>query len=676
MNAKVCWRLAWVLCLSSQLSCSTLFDQPNGNPAAAQASDAAMLSLTVLHINDTHSHFDANPAKVQVPGIEPPIYTYVGGHARVATLASQWRQQAEQQGQPLLFLHGGDAFKGSGYFEEFGETINSDMLNRLQLDAMALGNHEFDLGIAKLANFARANNFPLVAANVDTQGEPALAGELLKPYVLFEADVSNRMQPVTMQTMQRPERVVAVFGLALQDMKNLSTQTGALNFRDEIASARQLVAYFKQHGIERVIALTHLGHQRDLTIAAAVDGIDVIVGGHSHSLLGDFSAWGLGRQSDYAAQISGPARQSPACVVQAGQYAQALGKLALTFDPQGQVVSCVGENTLLASAEFFRTEARDATSRWSDPAIPKAVAALPRTAIVAEDATMRQRLDELYLPAVVRRYGPEIAFATRNFQHVRQPGEQGSSQHGSELAPLVAASLLDYLNRPDVLASTQRPVDMALIAAGGIRSSLAAGPVREGHVLLEILPYQAAVSVLTVTGAQLKALLHDTIAATIPPGAHSGKFPYGAGIRYQAVVNTQGELTLTAVEWLQQQQWQTVQDQALYRLATTQYLANGNDGWRVLAEAQSKGTDRVDLAFVDQRLRTFAVDKIQLSTNRSGQPSYQPVYRGNSSLDCQTPAAMVQCNVQNQALLEYIKQQPQVVQQASSPTVSFIRQSN
>ncbi len=665
---KVLQRFGWLMLSASLVSCSSVA------PA-----DQALRSLTLLHINDTHSHFEADPATVQLSDRAQPLYTFIGGHARIATLARQWRQQAEQQGEPVLFLHGGDAFKGSGYFEEFGAAINSDMLNRLQLDAMALGNHEFDLGVAQLADFARANQFPLLAANLDSSAEPALAHGLIQPYVLFEIDAQQHARVVTLAQIQQPHRVVAVFGLALQDMKNLSTQTGALQFQDEIDSARQLVATFKQHGIERVIALTHLGHQRDLTIAAAVDGIDVIVGGHSHSLLGDFRAWGLGVQPPYAQQIKtsqhGQPRQSPACVVQAGQFAQALGKLALEFDDAGHVKACAGENTLLASADFFRAARRGEADRLRDPAITAAVAALPRTRIVAEATDIQQRLVQHYQPAVEKRYGPVLAMAGRSFQHVRQPGEQGSSVHGSELAPLVADSLLHYVNRADVVAQTGRPADIALIAAGAIRSSLAAGPVREGHVLLDILPYQTAVSVLTVSGQQLKKLLHQTIAATLPAGAHTGKFPYGAGLRYQALVSANGELRFTQLEWQQQGQWHPVQDQQSYRLATTQYLADGNDGWGALAEVQLQGTDRIDLAFVGAQLQTFPVQQLvaQPATQASGKAQYQTQYQAGRSLNCQNATAELRCGVQNQALLDYLRQQPARLQQLAEPVVTFQR---
>ncbi|WP_333609181.1 metallophosphoesterase, partial [Arsukibacterium sp.] len=96
------------------------------------------LTFHLLHINDTHSQFDATPAAFQGP--DRRIYTRIGGHPRLLTAAQRLRADAEAEGQASLFLHGGDAFKGSAYFELFEERINIEVLNQFGLDAMVLGN--------------------------------------------------------------------------------------------------------------------------------------------------------------------------------------------------------------------------------------------------------------------------------------------------------------------------------------------------------------------------------------------------------------------------------------------------------------------------------------------------------------------------------------------------------
>ena len=190
------------------------------------------LSLRLIHINDTHSQFDASPASVKDAAAKP-LYTYIGGHPRLLAHAQQLRTQAQQANIPALFLHGGDAFKGSAYFELFEQRINIDVLNRMNIDAMALGNHEFDIGLTKLADFADKVNFPILAANIDTAAEPLLANsQNLKPYSLFALN-KNQLTPVNSVADAAGRAVVAVFGLALEDMRAIAPDTGAVVFNNE-----------------------------------------------------------------------------------------------------------------------------------------------------------------------------------------------------------------------------------------------------------------------------------------------------------------------------------------------------------------------------------------------------------------------------------------------------------
>ena len=238
------------------------------------------LRLALIHINDTHSHFDATAAQFRGPDADQPLYTFVGGHPRLLSMAQQQQQTARELGIPHLFLHGGDAFKGSAYFELFEHNINIDVLNRMGLHAMALGNHEFDIGLKKLAEFVDQVNFPILAANVDISAEKALANSSnLQSFSLFalEDGVLRAVESVE-EAQQRP--VVAVFGLALEDMPNIATETGKLVFAAEIATAQATVDLLHTMGVRHIIGLTHLGHQRDLRLAGAVNGIAVIVGGH------------------------------------------------------------------------------------------------------------------------------------------------------------------------------------------------------------------------------------------------------------------------------------------------------------------------------------------------------------------------------------------------------------
>jgi 5'-nucleotidase len=635
------------------------------------------LRLSLIHINDTHSHFDPSAATV-IDSNNAALYTYIGGHPRLLTQANLLRQQAAKQGMPALFLHGGDAFKGSAYFELFEHKINIDILNRLQLDAMAMGNHEFDIGLEKLADFIDHVNFPILAANIDSQAEPVLKNSSnLLPYQLFSLQ-NNQLKPVLAQQDLAEQVVVAVFGLALEDMRAIATNTGNLVFHNEIQSAQRTVDALSDMGVKHIIALTHLGNQRDLALAAAVNGIDAIVGGHSHSLLGDFSHWHLGQQRPYAELITNPDGKTTTCVLQAGQFAQAMGQATIEFNRAGELISCAGNNTILASNEFYVTAARDTASRIGaeqQAATERYIAALPRTVLVAEDTAMRQVLNRQYLPAVQQAYGAAISHTEAVINHVRLPGSDGSDQHGSELAGYIADAMTFWLNQPQLQAKTGRKVDFALIGAGNIRAALQAGTVYEGNIRLEVLPFDTPLSVMSVSGADLKTLLIDIISASIVPGAHTGKYPYSGNLRYIAKQTATGQADLSQLQVWQNQQWQDIQEQRVYTFATTSYLADGNDGWQHLQQLQQQKTDRIDIILQDvlqqQQASVFTVARVNAKQDSSGAMSYQAEYHTVPQLPCQ--AANTDCKVAAQAFIDYLKAKPNLWQIPRQPTVTLDR---
>ena len=641
--------------------------------ACVSKSEPKLQTIRLIHINDTHSYFDASPATLQQTDAGT-LYTYIGGHPRLMTKAIQLKQQAVADKIPALFLHGGDAFKGTAYFELFEQHINVDMLNRMPIDAMALGNHEFDIGLEKLADFVERVKFPVLAANVDVSDEPILKlSKNLKPYALFVLR-NNKFSAIDSFAQAKGRDTVAVFGLALEDMRAIAPATGALVFAKEVAAAQRTVDELTALGVKHIIALTHLGHQRDLALAAAVNGIDAVVGGHSHSLLGDFQHWGLGKQQPYGEMIHNPNGVSKTCVVQAGQYAQAIGVATLTFSPDGVITNCDGQNTLLASSDFYTAASRDDASRFPanlQQQTERFIENLPRTDIVTEDAEMRAALDTHYKPAVRAAYGKQLTVLDRNIDHVRLPGTAGSDAHGSELAGHIADAMRYWLNLPAQVAKTGRQVDVALIGAGNIRASLQSGSVFEGNIRLEVLPFNTPLSVLTVNGSTLKQLLTQTIAATLVPGAHAGKFPYSANLRYSADIGPDGQLRFSQLQVLQQGQWQNLKPEQQYVLATTQYLADGNDGWQALQLAQQEQTDRVDVIIRAGQSEVFAVQQVLARQDAQGATSFNTRYKTVTTLPCKE--AGVDCKVAAQAVIDYLQAKPQLFGQPRPATVTLTR---
>ena len=629
-------------------------------------------TLTVAHINDTHSNFDPTPSSFKANNLT--VYNEFGGHPRLLTAATEYREAAKKNDESFLFLHGGDAFQGSAYFKLNKGTMNAEILSMLGLDAMAMGNHEFDLNNKKLNAFIDSINFPVLAANIDASADPDLKDQAnLKPYVVFAFD-GNEKTPVTdLDNLPADKNLVAVFGLALDDMPDIAPNTGKLKFDNMVESAQATVDMLQSKGIKNIIALTHIGNSVDRDIASRVNGIDLIVGGHSHTLLGDFTNLGMENNGPYAEMIKNPNGKTDTCIVQAGQYAQAIGELKVTFDSNGEVAACGGGNTLLSNDVFYSASSRTVNSKLNGGDTEKVenfIENEDNITITEENAGMRKVIDDKYKPAVDAAYGKVIGKVPTDIVHARRPGDKGTDAHGSDVAAIIANGQYYWVNTDEVKKVTGMAVDFALVGAGGIRTDIDGGEYREGNVSLEMLPFSNFMSVVPVKGSVIKALFEQTITATLPEGAHAGKFPYGGHIRYQfteTVPYKAGKLDFVEVNTgtVAKPVWQPLQNDRVYNVAMSNYNATGNDGWTPLYEAQKDSTGRVDLAYVDGKLTGFKVKNIDKVDGK-----YKVNYAGTAP-QCKTEST--RCNTDAQAVIDYIANELPVITAQTHEVVTLKR---
>lgn len=627
--------------------------------------------LHIAHINDTHSAFDPVPGHfyLTASSASQRIYNEWGGHPRLLTQIDNHRQTAAGSTTPFLVLHGGDAWQGSAYFKLNEGRMNADILSRMGIDAMALGNHEFDLSNAHLNEFIETVNFPLLAANIDASADPDLRHQQnLQPYTLFafNGDVKH---PITLAEIPDHPSVVAVFGLVLDDMPSISPNTGEIRFLNMISTAQAMVDTLQNAGVKKIIALTHIGNAEDKRVAASVNGIDAIVGGHSHTLLGDFRHVGLADNGPYAEQVTTP-NGGVTCIVQAGDYAQAVGLLTLEFDADGQLTLCRGENTLLSNDQFFSDSQRTAASAALTDSVKQFINRQSGIDIVGEDPALRARIDTHYRPAMEAAYGEVIAQVEVALTHIRRPGDDNSDQHGSRVAALVAEAHYSYAARPDIVALTGLKPDIALLGAGGIRTDIAAGQLREGDISLEMLPFASPLSVVPLRGSVIRELLHSVITDTLPAGSHAGRYPYGARLRYtfeETTPGQEGELTLLEVNTgsMEKPRWRPVQDEVLYTVVVNSYLANGNDGWTALFEAQESSTGRIDIILRDGRPIIYPVKNLQRRGDRVS------VVYSEDTPDCSSDN--LQCNTDAAAVIEFIRNQSEPLEALPYPQVTLLR---
>ncbi|MGF1874473.1 bifunctional metallophosphatase/5'-nucleotidase [Photobacterium frigidiphilum] len=632
----------------------------------------AVFNLTVAHINDTHSNFD--PVKSSFEANGDKVYNEFGGYPRLLTMADEYQQDAKQKNDSFLFLHGGDAWQGSAYFKLNQGAMNAELLSKMGIDAMALGNHEFDLNNKKLNEFIGSINFPVLAANIDTSEDADLKDQAnLRPFMVYAFDGNQKTVVDDLDNLPTDKDLVAVFGIALDDMPNLAPNTGDVQFFDMVESAQTTVDMLKAKGINNIVAVTHIGNAVDVDIASKVNGIDLIVGGHSHTLLGDFTNLGMNNDGIYAQLVKNPNGVGQTCVVQAGQYAQAIGRLQVGFNQQGDVVNCNGKNTLLSNDEFYTQPARQTNEKFDAAATQRVVEFIEQEdniEITDEDANMRNLINVKYKPAVDKAYGKTIAQVPVEIIHERRPGDRGTDKHGSDVAPLIAEGQYYWANTAAVQKVTGMKVDFALIGAGGIRTNIEAGEYREGNVSLEMLPFSNFMSVLPVKGSAIKALIDSTVTATLPEGSHAGKFPYGGHIRYSFTETKAQEAgKLDTVEIMTGTEanpvWTKIDNNKVYNIALNNYNATGNDGWTPLYEAQKNSSGRVDLAYVDGKLTGFDVKNIAKVGNK-----YKVNYQG-AAPNCKAENTV--CNTDAQAMIDYIAAERQTVTPLSYEVVTFNR---
>ena len=214
--------------------------------------------LTILHLNDTHSHIEP---------IRSGKNTGKGGVVEQALYIDSVRQ--EEGKKNVLLLHAGDFSQGTSYFTELGGNIEIDVLNACAYDAVCLGNHEFDNGIEELARRLGNLKAHVVCANYIFTGTSL--EKLVKPYVI----------------VKKAGLKIGIIGL-LTDISRVVDvkKVGKLDYQNPVDVVNRYAEYLKnEKGCDIVMCLSHLGYSEDVEVAAKVRNVDVIVGGHSHTLL-------------------------------------------------------------------------------------------------------------------------------------------------------------------------------------------------------------------------------------------------------------------------------------------------------------------------------------------------------------------------------------------------------
>ncbi|ADO77624.1 bifunctional metallophosphatase/5'-nucleotidase [Halanaerobium praevalens] len=213
---------------------------------------AETTELRIYHLNDAHAR------------VEEDSYSGSMGYAKIATLIKEARKEKEN----VMFLDAGDTFHGQTIANiNQGESI-SHILNLMKLDALVLGNHDFNYDQKRVSELAKINNFPFLAANLvreDGKEIPYTKDYIIKEYNGFKVGIFGLVTPETVY-------------------KTHPKNVEGLSFEDPITVAKKTVKEL-ENKVDIIVGLSHLGIDNSSNLAKNVKGIDLIVDGHSHTIL-------------------------------------------------------------------------------------------------------------------------------------------------------------------------------------------------------------------------------------------------------------------------------------------------------------------------------------------------------------------------------------------------------
>ncbi|MGM7634688.1 5'-nucleotidase C-terminal domain-containing protein [Bacillus sp. Hm123] len=481
-------------------------------------------TLSLMHTNDTHANLDNAPKKM--------------------TAIKEVRAQKPN----ALLVDAGDVFSGTLYFNEFKGQADLKLMNLMGYDVMTFGNHEFDLGSSPeghqaLVDFIKGAKFSFVSSNIDFSKDDKFKG-------LFSDTVSSKPEEGKIYNGMVKEvagQKVGFFGLTTEDTKEISSPNKVV-FENYIQEAEKAVKAFEGMGVNKIVAVSHIGYDdneavdNDLTLAAKVDGIDVVVGGHSHTKLSEPTV--VNKDENGKAK-------DPTIIVHADQYNKFLGTLDVTFDKNGKVIGQAGQ--LIEIKEQV------------------------------EDAEAKGILDSYAKQIDTVKNTPTGATAAKVLDNPRTSGDDTKPsvrKNETELGNLITDGMLKK-------AKEYNPkVVMALQNGGGIRVPIDQGPITVGEVI-NVLPFGNTLATMEVTGAELKEAFETSIKA-LPK--ENGGFLHvsGAKVKYDSS-KLAGERVVSISYKQANGSYTEIKEAEKYTVATNAFTAKGGDGYDVFKKAYEEG---------------------------------------------------------------------------------------
>ncbi|KAJ5035060.1 uncharacterized protein L3040_008322 [Drepanopeziza brunnea f. sp. 'multigermtubi'] len=384
-------------------------------------------NISFYHINDVHARLD----EFRASGTDCTNKTLgcFGGYARIKTVVEEARLGYKDS----LFLNAGDEFQGTLFYSYYGGEKIAETLNQLGFDGMTLGNHEFDGGDDALGEFLANLTFPIISANI--QSNHSVLNATIKPFHIY------------------PEYELAVIGVTTETTPDIANSGPGTTFTDVTEAVQSTIDFIRSTtNITRIAALTHIGFEEDLRLAEATTGLYLIMGGHSHTPLGNFTG-AVGEYPTIRLNQDG----EEVFVVTAYRWGEYLGYIDVTYDASGKIVSYRG-------------------------------APIHITNTTEQDPDLQAQINEWRVPFE--------AFAGSEIGITNVELDSNCRNQECLLGQFMSDAMLQYrLNQSNT-------ADFAVINSGGIRASIDVGTITRGEVLISF-PFGNSVVELEMTGDEL-----------------------------------------------------------------------------------------------------------------------------------------------------------------------------
>jgi len=593
---------AFLFCLAVIISGCGLHEA--GPQSGDPASIASPIDLTLLHINDHHSHLDAENTTLQLatgPGKREPIMVERGGFPRITAAI----KELAQKNVNVIKIHSGDATTGDLYYTLTAGKADAEMMNTVCFDTFNLGNHEFDNADAGVKQFmaflhAGACRTPLLSANVRFGPSSPMSGTMPPETVLPSV------------VIERGGQQIGVIGLIVAGKtKNSSRPNSDTTFQNEAATAQAEIDRLRARGINKIILSTHIGYQADQALVKQLSGVDVVVGADSHTLLGPeaLQQYGISPEGPYPTRTTDKDGQ-PVCIVQAWQYGYVVGETRVRFDRDGMVTDCTGTPWVVIGDTF---------SRPAPPALnPEEIAAI--RADIGAGQLLRITAPDQEAAALLAPYKQQkealgekvVATTGDNLCLRRVPGSkrdasrstlgdvcnkiEAVNRHGGDIQQIVAEAFLQQ-------GKAYFQADLSIQNGGGVRVDIPAGKITVQDIYT-VLPFKNTLVELHATGAEIKAALEDAVEGVVGPALNTGCYPYTGGLRWNLDLNKPKGARLSKLELRAADgSYRPLVPDRTYKVVTISFLADGGDSFTTLKAITGERRVEVGLDYAEAFLK-------------------------------------------------------------------------